>query len=207
MSHGVTPFAVSLAQIQKVVGSRSKSLLLELREEFEDELLEDREEVEEANQDDEFDPELPIDTALRHLIMDEERWDYEGAKYGYALEMLCSFYGDFLTNDRWAGVPMTWAETVNDALLDAGIPVETFSIFGHLIYRGSPVDIPDIDDFPYIGYVKRAEIPAALEALTDERFTAIEHDDVDEIRRAAEQVREWLEACLREKSDLVCFFY
>ena len=207
MSHGVTPFAVSLPQIRKVVGSRSKSLLLELREEFEDELQQDREEVDEANEDDEFDPELALDAALRHLIMDEERWDYEGAKYGYAIEMLCSFYGDFLPNDHWTGIQMAWAETVNDALLEIGVPSETFSIFSHLLYRGSPVDIPEIDDFPFIGYVKQAEIPAILNALTDERFATISHEDTEEIRISLEQVREWLETCQRDKSDLVCFYY
>ncbi len=207
MSYGVMPFAVSLSQIRKVVGSRSKSVLLELREEFEDELEEDREEVEEANEDDEFDPELPLADALRHLIMDEERWDYEGAKYGYAIEMLCSFYGEFLPNDRWSGMQLSWAETVNDALLDVGIPTETFSIFGHLFYRGSPIDIPEIDDFPCIGYVTLAEIPAALAALNDDRIAAVTNEDAEDIRVSLEQVREWLETCQRDKSDLVCFYY
>ena len=207
MSHGVTPYAVSLPQILKVIGSRSKSLLLELREEFEDELLEDREEVEEANLDDEFDPELPMDDALRHLIMVDERWDYEGAKYGYAIEMLCSFYGEFLPNDHWSEMQLSWADTLSEALSDAGVPEETFSISDHLFDRGSPVDIPDIDDFPYIGYVELAEIPQVLAVLTDEHFASVNHEDADKIRSSLEQLREWLETCLREKSDLVCFYY
>jgi hypothetical protein len=207
MSYGVTPFAVSLPQLQKVVGSRSKSVLRELREEFEEELLEDREEVEEANEDDEFDPGLPLDDALRHLIMDEERWDYEGAQYGYAIEILCSFYGEFLPNDHWTGMDHDWAETVNDALQEIGVPSETFSILGHLLHRGSPVDIPEIDDFPFVGYVTLAEIPGALTALTDERFAVIEHQNADQIRISLKQIREWLETCHRDKSDLVCFYY
>ncbi len=207
MSSGLMPFAVSLTQIRKIVGSRSKSVLLQLREEFEDELAEDREEVEEANEDDEFDPELPLEDALRHLIMDEERWDYEGARYGRAIELFCSFYGEFLPNDHWAGMQLSLAETINDALIDAGVTAETFSIFGHLFYRGSPIDIPEIDDFPYIGYVKLSEIPLALAALTDERIAGIQDDDADEIRKTLVQVREWLEACQRDKSDLVCFYY
>ena len=102
MSYGVTPFAVRLPQIRKAVGSRSKSILRDLREEFEDELAEDREQVEEANEDDEFDPELSLEKALRHLILDEERWDYEGAKYGYAVEMICSFFGEILPTHFWS---------------------------------------------------------------------------------------------------------
>ena len=207
MSYGITPYAVSLPQILKVVGSRSKSRLLELREEFEDELLEDREAVEEANLDDEFDPELPLDDALRHLIMVEELWDYEGSKYGYAVEMICSFYGDFLPNDHWTGIQLTWAETVDDARSDAGISPEVFSIFGHLFERGSPVEIPEFDDYPYIGYVKRSEIPEILALMTDELFAAVNHDDAAKIRTALEQIREWLETCQREKSDLVCFYH
>jgi hypothetical protein len=207
MSPGVTPFAVSLPQLQKIIGSRSKSALRELREEFEDELEADREEVEEANGDDDFDPELTLTEALRHLIMDEERWDYEGAKYGFAVEMMCSFYGEHLPNDRWTGKPPTWAETVDDALLDAGVPEEQFSIFQHLILRGSPINIPDIEDFPQIGYVTLSEIPEILTALSDNRLQSIEHENSDEIRQSLNQVREWLETCQREKSDLICFCY
>ena len=207
MSHGVTPFAVNLAQIRKVVGSRSKSLLRELREEFEDELTMDREEVEEANIDDEFDPELALEDALRHLIMDEERWDYEGPKYAQAIEMLCSFYGEFLPNDHWTEMPISWAETVHDALHDTGVSEDQFSLLGHLFHRGSPVDIPDIEDFPYIGYVKQSEIPSVVELLSDETFSSIENADVVKIRRSLEQLRDWLEVCQREKSDLICFFH
>ena len=207
MSYGVTPFAVSLPQIRKAVGSRSKSILRDLREEFEDELAEDREQVEEANEDDEFDPELSLERALRHLILDEERWDYEGAKYGYAVELICSFYGEILPNDHWTGISLTWAETINDALLELGVSAETFSIFGHLFYRGAPVEIPEIEDFPCIGYVTLSEIPDVLEALTDQRLSRIKSDDGEKISVALQQVRDWLETCLRDKSDLVCFYY
>jgi hypothetical protein len=207
MSYGVMPFAVKLSQIRKAVGSKSKSLLRDLREEFEDELAEDREQVEEANEDDEFDPELALEDALGHLIMDEERWDYEGAKYGYVIEMICSFFGEFLSNDHWTGIPLAWTEAIDDALQEIGVPAETFSIFSHLFYRGSPVEIPDIDDFPCIGYVTQAEIPAALAELTDERFKGIKHDNENEIRVSLVQVREWLETCQRDKTDLVCFYY
>ena len=207
MSYGVTPFAVSLPQIRKAVGSRSKSILRDLREEFEDELAEDREQVEEANEDDEFDPELSLERALRHLILDEERWDYEGAKYGYAVEMICSFYGEILPNDHWTGISLGWAESVNDSLLELGVSAETFSIFGHLFYRGSPVEIPEIDDFPCIGYVTQSEIPDVLTELTDKQLSRINGDDGEEIQVELKQVRDWLETCQRDKTDLVCFYY
>ena len=106
MTHAISPFAIKLSQLKGVIGSRSKSLLRELREEFEEELEADREEVEDANEDDSFDPELALNDALRHLIMDEERWDYEGAKYAYAIEMLCSFYSEFLAKHQWSGISM-----------------------------------------------------------------------------------------------------
>ena len=207
MSHAVTPFAVSLAQVRKIVGSRSKSLLLELREAFEEEILEDRERVEEANQNDEFDPELRLDKALRHLIMDEERWYYEGAKYGRAVELLCTHYGNVLSNDRWSNVSLGWIETLDDAVIDAGASADTFSIVGHLFHRGCPIDIPDIEDFPYIGYVKLDEIPEIQAVLTDELIASIEHEEAEDIRHSIEQIREWLAACQSEKSDLVCFYY
>ncbi len=207
MTYGVTPFAVSLTQIRKAAGSRSKSIYRDLREEFEDELAEDREQVEEANEDDEFDPQLSLERAIRHLILGEERWDYEGAKYAYAVELICSFYGEILPNDHWTGISLGWAETINDSLLESGVSAETFSIFAHLFYRGSPIDIPEIDDLPCIGYVMLSEIPDALAALTDNQLSLIKGDDGEEIRVALRQVRDWLEACQRDKSDLVCFYY
>ena len=207
MSYGVTPFAVRLPQIRKAVGSRSKSILRDLREEFEDELAEDREQVEEANEDDEFDPELSLEKALRHLILDEERWDYEGAKYGYAVEMICSFFGEILPNDHGTGMSLNWAETINDSLLESGVSAETFSIFGHLFFRGSPVEIPEIEDFPCIGFVTLSEIPDVLDTLTDKQLSLIKSEDGDRIRAALRQVREWLETCQRDKADLVCFYY
>ncbi len=207
MTYGVTPFAVSLKQIRKAAGSRSKSIYRDLREEFADELAEDREQVEEANEDDEFDPELSLERALRHLILGEDRWDYEGAKYAYAVELMCSFYGHILPNDQWSGISLGWAETINDSLLESGVTAETFSIFGHLFYRGSPIEIPEIDDFPCIGYVTLEEIPGALAALTDKQLSLIKCDGGEEIRNALKQVRDWLETCQRDKSDLVCFYY
>ena len=57
------------------------------------------------------------------------------------------------------------------------------------------------------GYVTAAEISKALSAMNDVQFTAIEHEEAEEIRCALEQVREWLETCRREKSDLICFCY
>ena len=207
MSYGVMPFAVKISQIRKAVGSRSKSLLREIREQFEEELAEDRERVDEANEDDEFDPELALEEALRHLIMDEERWDYEGAKYGHGIELMCWFYGEFLPNDHWTGIQFSWAELVNDTLEEIGVPEESFSVFGHLFDRGSPVDIPEIDDFPVIGFVKCDEIPTALAELTDKRFNGIKHDNEEEIRDSLVQIREWLETCQRDKSDLICFYY
>ena len=102
---------------------------------------------------------------------------------------------------------MEWAETVNDALLEAGMPLESFSIFGHLIYRGCPVELPEIDDFPYIGYLKLSEATAVSQLLTDEFLSGIKHQDSEEISAALRQIRDWTESCQREKADLVCFYY
>lgn len=206
MSHGLAPYSVNLSQICKVVGSRSKSSLRELREEFEDELTEDREQVEQANQDDEFDPELRLDRALRHLIMDEERWDYEGPKYGRAVEMLCSFYGHILPNDHWTEWDLAGIDAVSEALQSAG-PESRFSISGHLIRRGSPVQIPEISDFPYIGYLKATEVPIVLNGISDKKLSSIKQADAERVVCSLRQLREWLEACQRDKTDLICFFY
>jgi len=206
MSSGIRPFAVNLKQIRKVIGSKSKSLFRELREEFEDELEEDREAVEEANLDDDFDPELPIEDALRHLIMDEERWDYEGSKYARAVEMLCTFYGEILPNDHWTAASWDWIESVSDAILESGVSTEKFSLAGHLLERGSPIDLPEIDDFPWVGYLKNAEIPAVLEALTEERIARLKLRDAARLKVSLLQLREWLETCVRDKSDLICFY-
>ena len=205
MSGVVMPFAVKLSQIRKALGSRNKSLLLELREEFEEELEDDRERVEEANQDDDFDPELSLQDALRHLIMGEDLWDYEGEKYGHSLELMCAFFGEFLANEHWTGIPLDWADAADEALLELGVPAEVFSIFNHLLDRGAPVDIPEIDEVPWIGYVTLAEIRVALAELSEIRLTALKSNVPMQI--ALKQVRDWLDTCQRDKSDLVCFYY
>jgi len=205
MSGVVMPFAVKLSQIRKALGSRNKSLLLELREEFEEELADDRERVEEANQDDDFDPELSLQDALRHLIMGEDLWDYEGEKYGHSLELMCAFFGEFLANEHWTGVPLDWADAADEALLELGVPAEVFSIFNHLLDRGAPVDIPEIDEVPWIGYVTLDEIRVALAELSETRLTALKSNVPMQI--ALKQVRDWLDTCQRDKSDLVCFYY
>ena len=206
MSVGVIPFSVNLTQVRKAVGSRSKSLLQQLREEFEEELATDRELVDEANGDDDYDPELAIEDALRHLIMDRERWDYEGEKYGHAIQILCTFFGEVLHNEHWGRLTFTGIESIEDALLEAGVPAETFSIFDHLLHRGSPIEIPEIEGIPYIGYLTLAEIPDVLAAFTDKRLSAIKRLRNQQISLPIEQLQEWLETCQRDKSDLVCFY-
>jgi hypothetical protein len=71
------------------------------------------------------------------------------------------------------------------------------------MYRGAPVAIPEPDDFPFIGYLKAAEVGPALRALRAADFAELS----PEVREAVAELTGWLEACSRGASDLVCFYH
>ncbi len=196
MSYGIMPYSVSLAEVERVFGCGDPALLARLMVEFKDDLDND-----ECDEDDEEEPTLA--EALREIIEGEPMRPSYGHKYGYLLEMLCRQYGESLANSEFSSMHSDWIDKVDQGLAHAGIPEETLSLSRHLLYRGSPVAIPEPGDFPFIGYLKSNEIPPALQALETADLTVLER----EVKESIDQLRSWLESSQKSQRDLVCFYY
>lgn len=142
---------------------------------------------------------------MRHLIMGEEYDRSVGFKYGYALEMLCRRFGKLLPNEHWNSLRhgSMWFREIDAALQSLGIPESKFRVVRHLAERGSPIPIPEIDDFPAIGYLKLDEIREARKALGGVQLDAIEDEF---LRESLVELRSWFQACIDSKRDLICFY-
>jgi len=198
MSYGIHPYAVSVAEIKRAVGSKDAKLLKTLRKEYRRELKDDADDL------DADEGEISLDLALEHLINGDELNEHFGYKYGYALKLLCEHFGDLLNNGKWSALGWDWIETVDEALSDAGVDAKVFRMDPHLTTRGAPIKLPDIDDFPSIGYVLESEIAKIIEALRPATPKAI---DDEEISDSIEQVRTWLNTAAGSHRDLVCFYH
>lgn len=265
MSYSLTPYAVDLAKITTVLGSKDESLFGLLSKQFEDEFdnidaiggecLDDNEDSEERGGEDrgskpssqedllemvrclldqdsakqtaqcgeKADAErdtkrnrLPCPStaeALRHLIMGEECDRRVAFKYGYVLESLCRHFGEVLPHDNWCDLRsgQGWFQELDDTLRLAGVPTEVFSISGRLVERGSPIPIPKIRDFPFIGYLLVAEIEQLLEALGKARIDDIGEEEEEEeepwLPEGLNDVRCWLRTCAESRRDLACFYF
>jgi hypothetical protein len=207
MSYCVTAIAVDLDDVRAVLGSKNKALLGRLRKQFAgnldqiDEMLADHV----ANDEDEDgNPPEPLTTAdvLRHLVMGEPYREDFGFAYAYCFESLCLHFGDFLDNSHWSAMRSEWFDTVAEALEQAGVTEKQFSV-NRLFFRGPPVELPDISDFPNIGYLTKAEIPKIRAALVQADLSKVKSKAAVE---AIEQIASWLDACAKSKRDLVCTY-
>lgn len=198
MSYAIHPYAVSVAELKKSVGSKDAKLLEKLRKEFRRELKDDADDL------DEDEGEISLDQALEHLINGGELNEQFGYKYGYALKLFCEHFGDLLNNDKWAALDWDWIVTVDEALSDADVDAKVFRMGPHLTTRGAPIKLPDIDDFPSIGYVLESEMANIIEALSAATPKAI---DDEEISDSIEQVKKWLNESAGSHRDLICFYH
>jgi hypothetical protein len=193
MSYGFTPIAVDLDLVRKAIGTKDASLLAALLAEYrhDDPEVEEDEEVVSARE------------ALKQMVMGEKYSEGEnvGSEYGYALECLCLHFGEQLNDDQWCSMHMEWVETVDAALEAEG--ATGFSVLGTLMHRGAPITIPPTYDFPGIGYMLAGEMGAVLGSLLQARQKISDEG----VRESVGQVCGWIETCIAEKCDLVCFYY
>jgi hypothetical protein len=199
VSQHLTPIAVDLDTVHSAVGSRDTALMGKIRGRFYaeskriDRLLKDA-----------IDPdEEPLTTGdiLRHLITGEPYREDAGFAYGYCLELVCRQLGRALDNSAWSAKRGGWFDAVAAALRDAGVYSSALSIEA-LAFRGAPVPLPHIDDFPSIGYLTKAEIGTARAALAAADLSRAPAEEATAIR----QLREWLDTCAESNRDLVCFY-
>ena len=51
-----------------------------------------------------------------------------GHKFGYAFELLCDHFGEFLDNSTWSAEDADWPDQVQAALMQAGIVVRALGV-------------------------------------------------------------------------------
>lgn len=212
MSYGITPIAVSLAEVRNALGGQpakpsfwrrllgsqpnsSEAVLRKIKREFDWRFEQDDFDEEEG--------EPSLEHALQDLLLGNPASEDFPHKYGYAFELLCHHFGESLNNSEWSSLHFDWLETVDAALTEAGVDAQKLRIGRHITSRGAPISIPRPLDFPDIGYLLSAEIPPALAELGAASFA----DAEDDVQASIEQVRSWLERCQALQRDLVCFYY
>lgn len=203
MGYGIMPFAVDLPKMIAVVGCRDQQLIDDLLDEFEDHFEEFDEMAADASDDEEGAQPLTMRTALTQMVMGLPYNEDLGFMYGYALELLCRFFGEMLSNRHWVPISSDWPEQADEALKKAGIDANVFSML-RLMYRGEPVPVPRIDDFPGIGYLTRDEIATALGPFGAEVPAGVADDQLAE---SLDEARGWLVTCAESGRDLVCFYH
>jgi hypothetical protein len=200
MSYRLLPIAVDLDALRLAIRSRDAALVGKIRGRFYADTKKINQLLKQAFDAD--DEPLSIDDVLRHLIMDEPYRAEAGFAYGYGLELLSRQIGKTLPNGGWSAVRGDWFDTVAAGLRGCGVYSSAFSI-RDLAFRGPPVPLPPIDEFPAIGYLTEAEIGTARAALGAADFSRLEDE---EVVAAIRQVNSWFDACAEASRDLVCFY-
>lgn len=175
MSYGVQAYAVDLAAVKKAIGSGNAVFAKRLAKSQAREI---------AQIDDvDFDEGLtPAADVLKALIVDgapaeTDEDETPAYKFGYALEILCREQGEWLENSAFSAMGSEYVDAIDAALKKAKSKRKVASI----LFRGSPVPLPEIADFPTIGWLSAEEVAAwrtDLRALLgDAKPTKAKRDD------------------------------
>jgi hypothetical protein len=150
--------------------------------------------------------EIPIRQTIQDLLTSEFHHSDIGFQYGYALELLCHFCGDMLANnrvyplsiDRFDAIDRAWAQLgLNDILK-----------MSRLVYGGSPIELPVIDDLPTIGYLTAAECELANDRLFDNRGIP-QFDLTSPIFPVPilNQITSWISIAAEMQQGIICFYH
>ncbi|MFD0857082.1 hypothetical protein ACFQ07_33050 [Actinomadura adrarensis] len=147
----------------------------------------------------------PTRESMREMFFGEPLTGAEGHVYGYTLKALCETFGAMLPNANWYPVRMRWFDAVQDALTQIGVRFDPTD----LIYSGSPIPLPPIEDFPSIGHLRRDEAIPLGEALDAADISLISDENLTESIR---ELHGWLKQCSNAETemdsyDLVCFYH
>ena len=131
--------------------------------------------------------EITCAEAVAELINGNRSEDASGYLYGYALQAICAHIGKEL-NTNIPGIvgAVEWSEEVDAILESKNIPIR----LEKLIYGGSPLPIPEPDDYPFIGKWLAEKIPAALTAFASLDLAGIDSEIADTLK----QIHAWLES-------------
>jgi hypothetical protein len=202
VGYTVCPVAADLDAVRNAIGSKDGWLLGELTAALAGELDDIDDMLVEYAEDNDGGAPVTAAEVLRHLIMGQPYRADIGFAYGYCFAALCAQLGESLSNDHWSAVRSSWFPAVQSALAQIGVGITQFAV-DRLVYRGPPVKLPSIHDFPNIGFLTRAEVADARAALASADLSKV----TDRAAAAAiEQMRGWFAACVKSHRDLVCTY-
>ena len=190
MSWGVNVYAVLLERLGQIVGSRDRKIagaIIDAQEDF----LSSIDEID-------AEAEMTCADAVGELVNGEVSEDGPGYLYGYALEAICAQAGRELPNISAIAGASDWIEEVDAVLKSRGVPVR----LSQLVYGGSPVLIPEPDDYPFIGTWPAAAIPGALAAFEAADLGGLDEEMVETL----EQMRGWLEEAAKNQGESLVGF-
>lgn len=185
MSYSLLAFAVDLPEIERRIGSGDQGVIDAV-------IANNPEEFDEEEEDE--DDDLSLKSAVRQLVMGESMDPEEAHQYGYALQELCSTYGEDLPCDLWCGV--RWGA------------IEGCGLEPLMTRTGSPVALPPNDDFPTIAFLRRGEETAKALADAKRRLEGAPPEGLDEnLDDLIEEYAGWLETATEKDRDLIFFYY
>jgi hypothetical protein len=111
---------------------------------------------------------------------------------------MCSHVGEELPNICPIAGASEWIEEVDGLLESKGIPVR----FTGLVFGGSPVSIPEPDEYPFIGKWATDELIAAQAALDAADLTDLN----PEMAETLHQMRAWIETARKKPGVSVVGF-
>jgi len=205
MGYILTATAVDLSKISAALGSKDKRLVRALIKKFGGELEQFDEMAVDLGDDEDGGEALTMRAVLTQMVMGEEYDQERGFMYGYALEFLCRHFGGGLPNEQWSAMPSgsEWVKTVDRGLKAAGVPENALRVEKHLMYRGAPITIPEIEDFPGIGFLNLKEVKVAHQAVGQAKVAAVKDK---EVLGSIQEIQSWLQTCADSGRDLVCFY-
>jgi hypothetical protein len=199
----LTVYAVPLDELARVPGSRDRALIDAVVAESEysfsqvDEMAErfDEEEDGEENR-------VPTcRVALTRLVEGEDLGDvpgHHGYVYGYVLEGVCSHLGEEMENVSAISGSSRWMDGIDRLLAEVEVPLSLVD----LVYGGSPIRIPEPDDYPAIGRWSPEQVERALGPLRGVYAEPSKGDEWDTVL----QIRRWVEfAAARPGHGIVGF--
>lgn len=141
-----------------------------------------------------------VRTALRELFFSEEHSGSDGAPFGLALQILCARFGGALSNRYWYPISTSWFDKVGDTLDRLRVDFDPHD----LAFSGSPISLPEIEDFPAIGHFTRAELEPVAHAFAAADLSGIGDEEIAE---SVTELRGWVRTCVDDDLDLVSFHY
>jgi hypothetical protein len=149
---------------------------------------------------------ISIHQTIQDLLNGERNHPEIGFQYGYALELVCPFCGDMLDNDRVYPLSMGSFDEIDAAWEELGMG-DVISM-SKLVYRGAPIKLPSIDDFPSIGYLTAAECETLYDRLFDDTAKRkIDLDASDFPQSVLHQISSWICTTAQMEQGIICFYY